>query len=114
MLEKPCQNHAFPVKCLYKDCTLMKKYLLGGTRKWEQKKRPEREEGDAEGKDDAFLYPDGCLMIFGGPTPYESRRRQKLTCREFYAAEPVTPAILWWSESAITFDRSDHPSTSRS
>jgi hypothetical protein len=27
MLEKSCSNHAFPVKHLYKDCALMKKYL---------------------------------------------------------------------------------------
>jgi hypothetical protein len=26
-------------------------------------------------------------------------------------AEPVTPAFLRWSESAITFDRSDHSSS---
>jgi hypothetical protein len=33
MLETPRPNHAFPVKHVYKDCTLMKKYLSGGTRK---------------------------------------------------------------------------------
>jgi hypothetical protein len=27
MLEKPCPNHAFPIKHLCKDCDLMKKYL---------------------------------------------------------------------------------------
>jgi hypothetical protein len=26
-----------------------------------------------------------------------------------YVVEPTTPAFLWWSWSAITFDRSDHP-----
>jgi hypothetical protein len=26
-----------------------------------------------------------------------------------YVVEPATPAFLWWSWSAITFDRSDHP-----
>ena len=24
-------------------------------------------------------------------------------------AQPATPPFLWWSESAITFDRDDHP-----
>jgi hypothetical protein len=32
MLEKPCSNHAFPVKHLHKDYALMKKFLTGGTR----------------------------------------------------------------------------------
>jgi hypothetical protein len=111
MLEKPCLNHAFPVKHLYKDCALMKKYLSGGSRKGEQKKKPESTEGDAEGKDDGFPDTDGCLMVFGGPTAYESRHCQKLTHREVYMAEPATPLLLRWSESAITFDRSDHPSS---
>jgi hypothetical protein len=89
----------------------MNKYLSRGTRKGEQKKRPEPTEGDTEGKDDDLPDPDGCLMIFGGPATYESMRRQKFTRREVYAAEPATPAFLRWSESAITFDRSDHPSS---
>jgi hypothetical protein len=72
----------FLVKHLYKDCALMKKYLSGGSRKGEQKKKPELREGDAEGKDDGFPGIDGCLMIFGGPTAYDSSRRQKLTCQE--------------------------------
>ena len=25
--------------------------------------------------------------------------------------KPATPPFLWWSESAITFDRTDHPDT---
>ncbi|XP_066161955.1 uncharacterized protein [Oryza sativa Japonica Group] len=40
---------------------------------------------------------------------YESKRRQKLTEREINAVEPDTPQYLWWSETAIKFDRSDHP-----
>jgi hypothetical protein len=112
VLEKPCSNHAFSIKRLYKDCTLMKKYLSGGTRMGEQKKRPEAVESDAEGKDDGFPNPDGCLMIFRGPAACESRRHQKLTCREVYAAKPAMPAFLHSSELANTFDRSDHPSSS--
>jgi hypothetical protein len=60
VLEKPCPNHAFPVKHLYKDCALMKMYMSGCTRKGEQKKRPEPTEGDAEGKDNVFPDPNGC------------------------------------------------------
>jgi hypothetical protein len=69
----------FPVKHLYKDCTLMNKYVSRGSKKGDQKKKPEPGEGDAEGKDDGFPDTDSCLMIFGGPTAYESRRHQKLT-----------------------------------
>ena len=50
-------------------------------------------------------------MIFGGSAAYDSKRRQKVARREVYTTEPATPAFLRWSESAITFDRADHPST---
>ena len=52
---------------------------------------------------------DGCLMIFGGSAAYDSKHRQKLARREVYTAEPATPTFLRWSESTITFDRTDHP-----
>ncbi|XP_066373451.1 uncharacterized protein [Miscanthus floridulus] len=44
----------------------------------------------------------------GGSVAYDSKRRQKLTCREVYAAELTTPSFLRWLESAITFDQTDH------
>jgi hypothetical protein len=99
------------MKHLHKDCVLLKKYLSGGSKRREQRKKPKSGEGDTEGKDDGFPATDGCLMIFGGLAAYESRRRQKLTRQEVYAAELATPTFLWWSKSAITFDRSDHPSS---
>jgi hypothetical protein len=37
------------------------------------------------------------------------KRKQKITRREVFAAEPATPMYLWWSDDAITFDRGDHP-----
>ena len=40
---------------------------------------------------------------------YDSNHRQKLAHREVYMAEPTMPSFLQWSESAITFDRTDHP-----
>jgi hypothetical protein len=52
MLEGPCPNHAYPVKHAYKDCGLMKKFLSGGSKK-----------------------ETGCLMIFGGPTAYDSKHQ---------------------------------------
>ena len=48
-------------------------------------------------------------MIFRGSAAYDSKRYQKVAHREVYTTEPATPAFLRWSESAITFDRADHP-----
>ena len=39
---------------------------------------------------------------------YDSKRRQKLTCHEVYTTEPTVPIFLRWSESAITFDQTNH------
>ena len=48
-------------------------------------------------------------MIFGGSAAYNSKHRQKLAHRDVYTAKPAVPSFLQWSESAITFDRTDHP-----
>ena len=46
----------------------MRKFLLRSTNKWEQGKEPAPTADDAEEKDDAFLTPNGALMIFGVST----------------------------------------------
>ena len=51
LLEGPCLNHTFPIKHMYKDCSLMKRFFIGGSKKWEQKKKPKAEADDAEEKD---------------------------------------------------------------
>ena len=109
MLEGLCPNHAFPVKHLLKDYGLMHKFLLGSANKGEQGKAPAPTIDDEEEKDEAFPTPNGTLMIFGGSMAYDSKRRQKVARREVYTAGPATPAFLRWSESTITFDRTDHP-----
>ena len=75
LLEGPCPNHAFPVKHLYKDCALMKRFLSGGSNKGEHRKDTDPTTDTAEGKDDGFPTPDGFLMIFGGSEVYDSKRR---------------------------------------
>ena len=75
LLEGPCPNHAFPVKHLYKDYALMKRFLPGGSNKGEHRKDPDPTMDDAEEKDDGFPTPDGFLMIFGGSEVYDSKRR---------------------------------------
>ena len=89
----------------------MRKYLSGGLNKGEQGKEPAPSIDDTKEKDDAFPTPNGALMIFGGSLAYDSKRRQKVARHEVYTAGPTMPAFLWWLESAITFDRADHPNT---
>ena len=60
---------------MYKDCSLMKRFLTDGSKKWEQKKKPEAQADDAGEKDGGFPSPDGCLMILGGLEAYGSKRR---------------------------------------
>jgi hypothetical protein len=56
-------------------------------------------------------FPDNMesLMIFGGPEVHASKRQVKLFEREVFAATPVVPEFLRWSETAITFDHNNHP-----
>ena len=111
LLEGPCPNHAFPVKHLLKDCGLMRKFLSESSNKGEQGKEPAPTVDNAEEKDDGFPMPDGCLMIFGGSVPYDSKCHRKVARREVYTAQPATPPFLRWSESTITFDRTNHLDT---
>ena len=75
LLKGPCPNHAFPVKHLYKDNGLMKRFLSGGSNKGEHGKDPDPTKNDAKGKDGSFLTPNGYLMIFGGTAAYNSKHR---------------------------------------
>ena len=75
LLEGPCPNHAFPVKHLYKDCSLMRRFLSGCSNKGEHGKDPAPTVDDVEEKDDGFPTLDGCLMIFRGSKAYDSKRR---------------------------------------
>ena len=87
----------------------MRRFLSGGSNKVEQGKDPTPTTNDIEEKDGDFPTPDNCLMIFRGSAAYDSKHRQKVTRREVYTAELATPPFLWWSESAVTFDQTDHP-----
>ena len=66
----------------------MKRFLSRGSNKGDHRKDPKPATDGAKGKD---------------------RRHQKLTHREVYTVEPAAPSFLRWLESAITFDRTDHP-----
>ncbi|XP_066361161.1 uncharacterized protein [Miscanthus floridulus] len=109
MLEGPCPNHAFPVKHLFKDYGLMRKFLVRSANKGEREKEPTPAADDTEEKDDDFPTPDGYLMIFEGSMAYDSKRCQKVARRQVYMAQPATPLFLRGLEAAITFDWTDHP-----
>jgi hypothetical protein len=75
LLKGPCLNHAYPVKHAYKDCSLMKRFLYGGSSRGVQKKKPDPLADDTEEKEGAFPKIMGCLMIFDGMASYDSKRR---------------------------------------
>ncbi|KAI5017078.1 hypothetical protein ZWY2020_037456 [Hordeum vulgare] len=63
-------------------------------------------EQDEEAKEDPFPQVHATLMIFAD---VESKSRLKLVNREVNMATPTSPKFLKWSQTAITFDQSDHP-----
>jgi hypothetical protein len=94
LLEGPCPNHTYPVKNLYKDCSLMKRFLSRGSKRRNKKKKPDPLKDDAKKKEGAFPEMTSCIMIFDGTTAYDFKHRQKLTCLEVYVAEPAMLAFL--------------------
>jgi hypothetical protein len=74
MLKKPCPYHQGLVKHTLKECGMMKCYFsMGAQGKGDPSKRPKEDKGDGKEKDDDFLIVNDCLMIFRGPTAYDSR-----------------------------------------
>ena len=53
----------------------MKRFLSGGSNKGDHGKDPNPTTDDAKGKDGGFLMLDGYLMIFGGSTANDYKRR---------------------------------------
>jgi len=64
-----------PIKHIYKDYILLKRFLSGGSNKGEHRKDPKPAIDDAKGKDNGFSTLDGCLMIFEGSVAYDSKHR---------------------------------------
>lgn len=63
-------------------------------------------EQDDEDKEDPFPQVHATLMIFAD---VESKSRLKLVNREVKMVTPTNPTFFKWSQTAITFDQSDHP-----
>nr|CAE01771.2 OSJNBa0027H06.4 [Oryza sativa Japonica Group] len=104
----PNLNHAA------KDCFIYQQFAEQYAKK--ARKPTDEDQSTSKKKDDEDDAPTGFQdsrkelnHIFGGPLAYESKRKQKLTEREINAIQPDTPQYLRWSETAIKFDRLDHP-----
>jgi hypothetical protein len=76
------------IKHTLEECDLIKCYFKGDY-KATSMGAPSGSAG-GEGNRDVYLDPKGCLMIISGPGD-------------------AIPAFLKWLETAITFDRKDHP-----
>jgi hypothetical protein len=93
LLKGSCSNHAYPVKHMYKDCSLMKRFLSGGSNRGVQKKKPDPSADNVEEKEGAFPETTGCLMIFSEMVVYDSKCRQKLMCaRSTQPSQPHLPS----------------------
>jgi hypothetical protein len=77
-----------------------------GIKKGDKKEDP-KENDDNE--DEGFPMIHDCFMIYGGPSTRLSARQRKHERREVFSIQVATPHFLDWSETAITFDRDDHP-----
>jgi hypothetical protein len=110
LCDQPCPYHGKPVNHTFRNCNTIKKILrVGGSQPPDPKGKGKAPSADQDEEQKPFPDPDGCLMIFGGPDAYGSKRDLKITTRQVNAVEPAVPTYLRWSESAITFDRADHP-----
>ncbi|KAI5011411.1 hypothetical protein ZWY2020_013548 [Hordeum vulgare] len=108
ILDQPCPIHtkmdeegnAIYPKHTTRQCRL----LIQGF--GERKPSEKGNEQDEEDKEDPFPQVHATLMIFAN---VESKSRLKLVNREVNMAVPTNPTFLKWSQTAITFDQSDHP-----
>jgi hypothetical protein len=109
IVKMQCHNHGYLVKHTLEECDLIKRYFSGDYKATGIDAPSEPASNEEKG--DAYPDPKGCLMIFGEPMVYESKSRQKLMAREVnvVALGEAVLAFLKWSETAITFNRKDHP-----
>ena len=111
LMDSPCTNHAYPIKHLYKDYELLKRFLRQAGRPKGDGKEAAAKKGGATGKDgDDFPNPEDWIMIFDGSKANCSKHQHTVRYREACAAETAIPSFLSWSKSLITFYQRDHPS----
>jgi hypothetical protein len=69
--------------------------------------------GQAQGRPEGkaatpFPKEEVVMSIYGRPISYESRRKLKLTSQAINTVNLATLEYHRWSESVITFDRTNH------
>ena len=74
-MDSPYTNHAYPVKHLYKDYELLKRFLRQASKPKEGKGKEEAaKKGGMTSKDeDGFLDPEEFHIIFGGSDTIHSK-----------------------------------------
>ena len=112
LMDSPCTNHAYPIKHLYKDCELLKRFLrqAGRPKEGDDKEAAAKKVGTTGKDGDGFPDAEECILIVSGSNAIWSKRQHKVRYREACATETVVPSFLCWSKSLITFDQRDHPS----
>ena len=96
-------NFIYP-KHTTRQCRLLIQQFQGKQPKDKEKESDKVE--DKEDSDEEYPKVNSTLMIFAD---VESKNRLKVINREVNMAAPSTPNYLKWSQTAITFDQSDHP-----
>jgi hypothetical protein len=91
-----------------KDCNLMKNFL-GGAMKNKPLNLTRSGAAKHDNNDDFPKEYDVVMMIFGGTPTHPPKRKNKRILQEIYHVEPLVPSYLRWSETAITYNRTDHP-----
>uniref|UniRef100_A0A0E0EWP1 RNA-directed DNA polymerase n=1 Tax=Oryza meridionalis TaxID=40149 RepID=A0A0E0EWP1_9ORYZ len=99
MMDGPCPYHP-ELKHSAKQCWLLKQYAQQLAEKNDSEGRPrDPSQGGDKAKSKTFPSPHAELNhIYGGPSAYKSRHKQKLTEREINAISN-TPQYLQWSLS---------------
>jgi hypothetical protein len=95
----------YPMRHKLNKCSMMKNYMT--VVNFAISKKPD---DDSLGKASApFPQEKAVMSIYGGPAPHESCCKLNLTGRAINDVSAVVPEYLRWSESQITFYRTDHP-----
>jgi len=105
ILKKPCPYHRGPTKHTLEECTVLRRYYTDIIIKEGTEEPPKDDDPQGEG----FPKVKNCLLIFGGRAARLTASQRKRKLREVCAVSTAAPSYLKWSESAITFDRQDHP-----
>jgi len=105
ILKKPCPYHRGPTKHTLEECAVLHRYYTDIITKEGAEEPPK--DGDPQGE--GFPKVKNYLLIVGGRAAHLTMSQRKRELREVCAVATAAPSYLKWSESAITFDRQDHP-----